>query len=251
MICQKSFTMHYNEPYILKEKKWNNALSYLTREQFLGTKPELIIPSCISGNIEDVRLWEGIVFEEVENGILKSCKWLKHFLRLRENEIPTTIFDNHNHALYFWIKAIHEWRIKPWFELIHIDEHSDLWENENFFDRDKSLKSLEYAWEFTNFSCNVGNYIVPAIKAWIVGKMIRIENEFQLDQYKNYSPGANTVLNIDLDFFAPEMDFIPEEKKFKLIRKLLPKVQCVTIATSPYFIDQWLAIEKLKQILLI
>lgn len=68
--------------------------------------------------------------------------------------------------------------------------------------------------------------------------MIRIENEFQLDQYKNYSPGANTVLNIDLDFFAPEMDFIPEEKKFKLIRKLLPKVQCVTIATSPYFIDQ-------------
>lgn len=68
--------------------------------------------------------------------------------------------------------------------------------------------------------------------------MIRIENEYELDTYMQYIPHKNSVLNLDLDFFAPEMDFIDDEKKLKCIRNLLPKVRCVTIATSPYFIDQ-------------
>jgi hypothetical protein len=54
----------------------------------------------------------------------------------------------------------------------------------------------------------------------------------------DYTPSGNSILNLDLDFFAPEMDFIDEEKKVRLIRNLLPKVKYVTIATSPYFIDQ-------------
>jgi hypothetical protein len=61
----------------------------------------------------------------------------------------------------------------------------------------------------------------------------------------DYIPSQNSILNLDLDFFAPEMDFIDEEKKIRLIRNLLPKVKCVTIATSPYFIDQCIALEKL------
>lgn len=44
------------------------------------------------------------------------------------------------------------------------------------------------------------------------------------------------------------MDFIDELKKLKLIRNLLPKVRCITIATSPYFIEQELAIAKLHTI---
>lgn len=68
--------------------------------------------------------------------------------------------------------------------------------------------------------------------------MIRIENEVEIDEYTNYSPCKNTVLNLDLDIFSPELDFIPEEKKMRLIRNLLQKVNYVTIATSPYFIDQ-------------
>ena len=68
--------------------------------------------------------------------------------------------------------------------------------------------------------------------------MIRIENEAEIDAYINYTPSRNTVLNLDLDIFAPELDFIPEAKKMQLIRNLLQKVDYVTIATSPYFIDQ-------------
>lgn len=148
------------------------------------------------------------------------------------------IFDNHNHALYFWIDAARRRIIQPGFELIHIDEHSDLWENENNLDLGKALKDEDYTWKFTNFCCNVGNYIQPALRSGLVGKMIRIENEAEIEEYMDYSPSRNTVLNLDLDIFAPELDFIREEKKIQLIRNLLQKVDYVTIATSPYFIDQ-------------
>jgi hypothetical protein len=63
-----------------------------------------------------------------------------------------------------------------------------------------------------------------------------------------YNANSNSILNLDLDFFAPEMDFIDEEKKISLIRYLIPQVKCITIATSPFFIDQGLAIEKLRKI---
>lgn len=78
--------------------------------------------------------------------------------------------------------------------------------------------------------------------------MIRIENEYEIDRYIDYKIPKNSILNIDLDFFAPEMDFIGEWKKLQCIRNILPQVQLITIATSPYFIDQARAIEKLKLI---
>ena len=68
--------------------------------------------------------------------------------------------------------------------------------------------------------------------------MIRIENEYQIDTYMDYTPAENSVLNLDIDIFAPELDHIDEEKKVLLIKNLLKKVKYVTIATSPYFIDQ-------------
>ena len=68
--------------------------------------------------------------------------------------------------------------------------------------------------------------------------MIRIENEYQIDEYIDYIPSENSVLNLDLDIFAPELDHIPEEKKIQVIKNLLKRVKYITIATSPYFIEQ-------------
>lgn len=213
-------------------------------------------------------------------------------LRSEWREKPTiTIFDNHNHALYFWIDAVKRWILQPGFTLIHIDEHSDLWENPNTLDLDRALQDEQYAGDFTNLSCNVGNYIQPAIESGLVGKIIRIENESQIDTYMNFSSknaqeisqeqeirgskdfskwvyptvnewekseadkevrsssGISTVLNIDLDIFSPELDFIPEDKKIRIIQNLLQQVDYVTIATSPFFIDQWTAIQKLQNIM--
>jgi hypothetical protein len=68
--------------------------------------------------------------------------------------------------------------------------------------------------------------------------MIRIENEYQIDTYMDYIPSENSILNLDLDIFASELDHIPSEKKVKIIKNLLKRVKYVTIATSPFFIEQ-------------
>jgi hypothetical protein len=103
---------------------------------------------------------------------------------------------------------------------------------------ERSIQDEQYAWEFTNLSCNVGNYILPAIESGLIGNIIRIENEYQMDTYMDYIPSENSVLNLDLDIFAPELDHIPETKKIKIIKNLIQRVNYVTIATSPYFIKQ-------------
>lgn len=244
---KSSHNMFYTQKYIFSEKLWNNALSYDERQKILWKTPILTIPSRIFWDIDDVKTSHNLVFEEVENGRLFSCFWLENFVQIERNNLPPIIvFDNHNHALFFWCEAIKNGIIEPNFELLHIDEHSDLWPNDNKID---DFSDLQKMWEFTNFSCNVGNYIIPAQKAGIVGNMIRIENEFQIDENIYYSPSQNSVLNLDLDIFSPELSHIPEEKIVQCIQNLLNRVKYATICTSPYFIEQWKAIIMLKKIL--
>lgn len=242
--------MYSRESY-LSEPCGNNIFAWEQRKKTYGRSPTLTIPSLIEGGISDVQISNNIVFEEIENGILKSCVGLKYFIHIPSSseKPPITIFDNHNHALYFWIDAVRRWILEPGFELIHIDEHSDLWENPNTLNLEKALRDEQYTWDFANLSCNVGNYIVPAMQSRLVGNMIRIENESQMNEHMNHAPWKSSLLNLDLDIFAPELDFIPEDKKIKIIRNLLKQVDYVTIATSPFFIDQWRAIEKIHKIL--
>lgn len=238
--------MHYKNKQILTQKLGNNAFAWDERTAEYGQSPILTIPALIDGTVDDVRIGSEIVFEEVEGGTLRSCVGLENFVRLNENMV---VFDNHNHALYFWVDAVKKWLIQPGCELIHIDEHSDLWNNENHLNLERAIADPEYAYEFTNHSCNVGNYVLPTIESGLVGNMIRIENEYQIDEYMDYIPSMNSVLNLDLDIFAPELDHISEDKKISVIKKLMKQVKYVTIATSPYFIEQWRAISYLHQIL--
>lgn len=238
--------MNYLNKNILTENTWNNAFAWERRRLEYAENPKLHVPAVIQGNIEDIKIWTDIVFEEVENKKLRSCYGLENFVKIGENIV---VFDNHNHALYFWIEATRKGIIHPGFELIHIDEHSDLWDNKNILNLETAIADPDYAWNFTNLSCNVGNYILPAIECGLVGNMIRIENEYQIDAYMDYIPSQNSVLNLDVDIFAPELDHIPDQKKIQIIQNLLTRVKYVTIATSPFFIEQWKAIQILQQIL--
>jgi hypothetical protein len=67
--------------------------------------------------------------------------------------------------------------------------------------------------------------------------MVRIENEHEIDQFFDYIPAKNSVLNIDLDFFSDDLARIPEAKKLAVISYFFPLVKHVTIATSPFFIE--------------
>ena len=131
-----------------------------------------------------MKIGDEVVFEDVdENRILQSCKGLRNFVRMEWNGIPMIVFDNHNHALYFWYEAQKNGFVGQKNTLVHIDEHSDLWENMNNI---PEKSSLEEVFHFTNFSCNVGNYIQPALREGIIEKVLRIEDTIGMEKYDSY-----------------------------------------------------------------
>ena len=59
------------------------------------------------------------------------------------------------------------------------------------------------------------------------------------------------IVDIDLDFRAPEMGIEYYYQTIKKVRQLiaLPDVRCITIATSPTYIHQHRALEVLRDIM--
>jgi hypothetical protein len=53
---------------------------------------------------------------------------------------------------------------------------------------------------------------------------------------------------LDLDFFEPKLDYINYDLKKKVILDIARKAKVITIATSPFFINQELALKIFKDI---
>lgn len=129
--------------------------------------------------------------------------------------------------------------------LIHIDEHSDLGIPENMiFERE----NLSDVFRYTNEILQVGNYIRPAEKDGLIGKTHIILSEGSLREYENIALDENLILNLDLDFFEPRLDDISFELKKKVIIHFASRAKLITIATSPFFIDQERAIRFLHKL---
>jgi hypothetical protein len=62
--------------------------------------------------------------------------------------------------------------------------------------------------------------------------------------FQNY----NYILDIDVDFWVDKSEQ-EIQSDFKIIKKLTDNVCLITIATSPYFINQKKAIEIIKKLL--
>jgi len=56
------------------------------------------------------------------------------------------------------------------------------------------------------------------------------------------------IVDINIDFWAPEMGIEYLDRSFEQVRKLCRQADLITIATSPYFMDQILAIDLIKRI---
>ncbi len=183
--------------------------------------------------------------------------WLKNFIIIENSNYPPIfIFDNHNHALPFWyiisknLKQTH--KDSP--ILIHIDQHSDCWENKNHFKLIAEKDNLEEIFRFSNEKCNVGNFIPPALESGIILEQIQIRS---LPALKSLSINKNKpfILDIDLDFCLDWIwkDTINKDNvnalklKFDKFSKF---ASWITIATSPYFLDQNLAIVIIEKLLI-
>ena len=172
--------------------------------------------------------------------------WLKNFLWVEKIDFPPIfIFDNHNHAITFRCNIIYSENFND-VELIHIDQHSDCRDNKNHLELIWNENELEKVFDFCNQKCNVWNFIPPAIESGIIINQVQIRSTTALENLK-INKNQNFILDIDLDFC---LDWIDRDRINKENMDLLKDkfdefwkyALWITIATSPYFLDQELAI---------
>lgn len=240
--------MYYSWFYIT-DPIWNNAFSFDRR-----TNKKLYVPELIKAKIEDIVLQDDkdkIAFEDFWfDDELSTNYGLKNFYEIDWNWKKIYLFDNHNHALFFWYLSRDKWLIWDNNTLIHIDEHADTRDPGEYLLKPKSF-NLEEVFNYTNFSkVNVGNYIIPAQKEGLIWDIIQIRNETNLLDYLENKDSFkdNIILNLDLDFFQPDLDFINYDLKKEVVLDAAKKASLITIATSPFFIDQELAIKVFKDL---
>ena len=230
----------YEKPFYLSGKRGNNAFAYEAR----GPEPRLYVPSVIEGAFEDVEEGEEVVFaDKNDEGVLQNCKGLKYFVKIRFNGVPVVIVDNHNQVFYFWYEALAQGILQRGANLVHIDAHKDARVPEQLFEGG----DLEAVFRYTNEVLNVGNYIIPAQKEGLVGEIQFVTGEAALED-RSFASRGNKILNIDLDFFAPDLDYISFEKTKAFILEQAQTASIITICTSPFFIEQARAIQHLNRL---
>ena len=178
---------------------------------------------------------------------------LKNFLWIEKSDFPPIfIFDNHNHApvfRYYCTKKSN--KTSP--TLIHIDQHSDCRENKENLELWNYEYNLEKVFCFFNEKCNVGNFIPPTIESGIISNQIQVRSTTALKNLK-INKNQNFILDIDLDFCLNWIDRKQIDKEsVKLLKDKFDKISgsalCITIATSPYFLDQKFAKKIIEELL--
>ena len=211
---------------------WNNQFCFNQVEN-----PKIWIADMIDWTVADLEIWDNPVFREMKNWEVIEYKWLKNFIHIKNGNQSIYIFDNHNHALKYRINEYKLWNIPFWFDLIHIDQHTDM--NQSEFELDLEKPNLDVY--------NVWNFIQPAIKSGLIKNVEQINTEYKLLNFK--TDKNDLILDIDLDFWAPEMSIEKYSKTIEKAKNLILKSRVVTIATSPYFLANELAIELCKNLI--
>ncbi len=233
----KQLQKFYNGFYIEKAVG-NNAFSFDQRRQ-----KKLFVAPIKFSEINDLRVGSKPAFCEVEDGKEICVTGLENFLYFNYKNKPIFIFDNHNHAFFFWTEAYRQNIIPMGLPLVHVDQHSDM--RQPAIKPDASiLKDDEKGFKYTNFVLNVGNFIRPALQVGLFKQMELVDSSYSVK--KRFSEPL--VLDIDIDFFAEPLNYIPETEKIAAIAHYFALARLVTIATSPYFINQQLAIEVINKI---
>ena len=214
----------------------NNAFSYSKR-----LNKKIFVPPLISGNLRDLAIGEEIAFSEIEDNKEINRPGLKNFLYWKPQENKHVfIFDNHNHAFFFWVYALKLNLLKRGGQaLVHVDQHRDMRDPEMFLTKDLKNIGLPEAFEYTNHQLNVGNFIKPALTLKIFSEVSFVDSK---ESFVNIFP-RDFVLDLDLDIFSPLMDYMDYEFKMRHIKNFIGRSNLIMIATSPYFMDQNKAIE--------
>ncbi|WXR60626.1 UPF0489 family protein [Peptostreptococcaceae bacterium AGR-M142] len=224
--------MFYKKSFFILENKGNNSFSFEERNN-----KKIHVASIIDGEIDDVKIGNETAFSEMIDGKEQNSYGLENFVKLKNKNIY--IFDNHNHSFYFWCLGLKENIFKKNLLLVHVDQHKDMREPKEL---DVNINDLQEVFDYTNYQLNVGNFIKPALSKDIFKDVLIIDSSYSFESKIN----EEYVLDLDLDIFSKDMDYIDWDYKIKKIKKLIRNAKFVTIATSPFFIE----FERVKKALL-
>lgn len=215
----------------------NNAFSFEKRKN-----KRIYVPPFIRGTLADVQLGDEIVFSEICDDQEMNVTGLKHFVHIMESGKNIFIMDNHHHAFFCW--ACLGLKKSDAFSLAHVDQHKDT--RCPAKEIDSHGLNLKTIWKYTQSVLNVGNFIPPALS---LGWFSDVKQICSKEDFLRTEMHPKTILDIDLDIFSPLMSDSDDAFKIKYLRKWIHQVKVVTIATSPFFIDQKRALEILHQLL--
>lgn len=243
----------YTQDFYISGPVWNNLFSLEKREH-----KRLFVPALKRiESFHEIQLLapneQKVTFEEYDfHGNMQTCYGLENLYECSWRWKKIYLVDNHNHVYYFWYLTREQGIISDNSLLYHIDEHADTRDPGEYLLKPES-EDLRKVFQYTNFTLNVGNYIIPAEQEWLIGQTIQIRGESALRDYNSGSfweleKNSNIILNLDLDFFEPELDFIDYDLKKQVILDIAQKADLITICTSPYFIDQERALEVLRDL---
>lgn len=227
--------------FFITEPIGNNAFSYKERDH-----KRIFVPSLIEGGLDDLAVGEEIVFSERSEEEEYNKKGLKHFIYIDKGVKDIFIFDNHNHAFFFWMWALKSGKLKKGLPLVHVDQHSDFSEPEvQFCSESLDMIDLERVFKYTNEVLTVGNFVKPALDLNIFSRVERVDEELTLKN--NFD--EKIILDVDIDIFAQELTFREYDFYIERIQSYIKAASFLTIATSPYFVDQEKAIGIVKELL--
>ncbi len=234
------FVENYYSGFYIDKPAGNNAFSYAERKN-----KKIFVAPLIEGTPDDLAVGKEIAFSEIQDGKEVNCLGLKNFIHWERPGQNVFIFDNHNHAFFFWCAALKNNWTKRGAELVHIDRHKDTREPpENFAITGDEKIDLAKAFAYTNEVLNVGNFIRPALAAQIFSGVKIIDSREAFDE----KISGEYILDLDMDVFSDEMSYIPEAVKIKKIRELMKNARLATVAASPYFMEQEKAIGLIRKI---
>ncbi len=224
--------------FFIEEAVGNNSFSFSDRKQ-----RQIHVPAIKECSLNDIRVGQEIVFSEIEDGQEINVCGLEFHAACRWQDKHLRVVDNHNHVFFHWFEAVASGKIPAGLPLVHIDQHSDL----RYPDQQPPVGhwsewSLEQAFEYTNYKLNVGNFIRPAQHLGLISEVIQVTGSNDL-----LKPLPDDfILDLDLDFFAPVLDYIPFRQKKHFIQEAAAQARLITVASSPFFMDQTFALQVLS-----
>ena len=233
----------YAQPFRIAEPVSNNVFSW----EF-ESGGSLYVPACVDGTLDDLAVGDETVFCDLSDDkkSLLKCRGLDRFVRTTWNGIPVAVMDNHNHALYFWYEARARGHFSTPVALVHVDEHSDKRPAHVPLAADATPAQ---AFQYANRDVNVGNFIQPLLDSGFLSSYQWIADEAGCERVLASPPTAPYVLDFDADFFSPNLDYMDWGLRVRATRELARRAAFITVATSPFFIDQERAIKVIREVL--